>query len=100
MWILVLITLLLMVTPSVAEQGFDPKYERESARRNDGADPRRTPLAARTSGVVRFNDSEKLLALATLQNLPVQHHDLREIKRTFFVSINSDACPLCGLNHR
>ena len=29
MWILVLITLLLTVTPSVAEQGFDPKYERD-----------------------------------------------------------------------
>jgi len=24
----------------------------------------------------------------------------REIKGTFFVSINSDACPVCCLNHR
>ena len=29
MWLLVLITLLLIVTPSVAEQGFDTKYERD-----------------------------------------------------------------------
>ena len=32
MWILVLIALLLIVTPSVAEQGFDPKYERDCNR--------------------------------------------------------------------
>lgn len=29
MWLLVLITPLLIVTPSVAEQGFDPKYGRD-----------------------------------------------------------------------
>src|SRR2546427_431192 len=49
--------------------------------RPGGAEPRRAPRAARTSRVVRSDDTEKLLAhplhlhiLVTFLHLPVQHH--------------------------